>query len=105
NDEVGIMLHASRSDMVRGAINAVSPHPVTNLDFTAALARAVHRPAIFPVPRVALRIAFGEFCDILIASQRAIPRVAEESGYKFEYSDIDGALNDVIGSTARTSAA
>lgn len=105
NDEAGIMLHASRSDLVRGPINAVSPSPVTNLDFTTALAHAVHRPAILPVPRIALRVAFGELSEILIASQRVLPRVAEESGYKFEYSDLGSALNDLIHSTARTSAA
>jgi uncharacterized protein (TIGR01777 family) len=105
DDLAGILLHASRSDAVGGPINAVSPQPVTNLDFTTALAHTVHRPALVPVPRLALRIAFGEFSDILIASQRVLPRVAEGSGYKFEYSELGGALNDLIASTARPSAA
>ena len=104
-DVAGIMLHASRNDGIHGPMNAVAPHPVTNVDFTWALAHAVHRPALLPVPPVALRLAFGELSDILIASQRVFPRVAEHTGYAFEHSDLDGALDDVMTSMARSSAA
>jgi len=95
-DMVGLLLHASRNEGIRGPMNGVAPRPVTNADFTRALAHAVHRPAILPMPRVALRLAFGEVSDILIASQKVLPRVAEQSGYAFEHPDLAGALDDVI---------
>jgi uncharacterized protein (TIGR01777 family) len=98
NDMVGLMLHASRNDAIRGPMNAVAPRPVTNLDFTSALAHAVHRPAMLPMPRIALRLALGEVSDILLASERVLPRVAEHSGYVFEHPDLAGALDDVIAS-------
>ena len=82
------MLHASRNDAIRGPMNAVVPRPVTNRDFTRALAHAVHGPALLPMPRVALRLALGEVSDILIASQRVFPRVAEHSSYVLEHSDL-----------------
>ncbi len=104
-DLAGMMLHASRNDSIRGPMNAVAPHPVINVDFTSALAHAVHRPALLPMPRIALRLALGESSDILIASQRVFPRVAEQSGYGFEHPDLAGALDDVMGSMARSSTA
>ena len=103
-DLVGVMLHASRDDSIRGPINGVAPHPVTNVDFTRALANAVHRPALLPVPRIALRLALGEVSDILLASQRVFPKVAEQSGYVFEHPDLAGALDDVMTSSQSSSA-
>jgi uncharacterized protein (TIGR01777 family) len=104
-DVAGIMLHASRDDEIHGPMNAVAPHPVTNLYFTRALARAVHRPAVLPVPGAALRIALGEFSDILLASQRVLPRVAEDSRYFFTHSELGSAMDDVTTSLARRTAA
>ncbi len=69
-------------------MNGVAPGLVTNADFTRALGRAVHRPAILPMPRAALRLALGEVSDILIASQKVLPKVAEQSGYVFEHPDL-----------------
>jgi len=99
NDMIGLLLHASRNDTIRGPMNAVSPRSVTNLDFTKALAHAVHRPALLPMPRIALRLALGEVSDILTASARVLPRVAENSGYVFEHPDLAGALDDVTSSS------
>jgi uncharacterized protein len=104
-DLAGMMLHASRNDAIRGPMNAVAPHPVINVDFTRALAQAVHRPALLPMPRIALRLALGEASDILIASQRVLPRVAEQSGYVFEHRELAGALDDVMTSRAQSSTA
>jgi uncharacterized protein (TIGR01777 family) len=103
-DVVGVLLHASRSASIGGPINAVSPHPVTNADFTRALGRAVHRPAFLPVPKAALRIAFGELSEILMASQRVLPRVAERTGYTFTHTELDGALSAVMAAPHRTAA-
>lgn len=98
-DMAGLMLHASRNEAIRGPMNAVAPRPVTNIDFTSALAHAVHRPAMLPMPRIALRLALGEVSDILLASARVLPRVAEHSGYVFEHPDLAGALDDVLASS------
>ncbi len=98
DDEVGILLHAMTDDRIKGAINAVGPTPVTNAEFTRALAHALGRPAFLPVPKAALRLAFGEMSEVLMASQRVLPRVAGGTGYAFKYPDIGGALAAVLGS-------
>lgn len=96
DDVAGMLLHAARNNEVHGAMNAVSPNPVRNSDFTRALAHALHRPAILPVPAFALRIAFGEMSEILTGSQRALPRVAERSGYVFKQPELAPALRAVL---------
>jgi uncharacterized protein (TIGR01777 family) len=79
-----------------GAMNGVAPQPLRNRDFTKALAGALHRPAIFPVPALALRILFGEMSEILLASQRVAPRAAENAGYPFRFPELAGALADAL---------
>jgi uncharacterized protein len=103
DDLVGILLHAAHSEDLRGAVNAVGPGPVTNLQFTRALAAALHRPAIFPVPRFALRLMFGELASELLASQRAVPSVAEKTGFRFQYSTVEQALGAAIAGEPRGS--
>jgi uncharacterized protein len=98
DDLVGLLLHAAANDGVRGAMNAVAPQPVSNRDFTRALARAVHRPALLPVPAVALRLLLGEMSEVLTASARVLPRLAERTGYVFRYPDLDAALAALAGS-------
>lgn len=80
-----------------GAVNATAPNPVTNADFTRELADAVHRPAIFPVPRLALNLLFGEMASIIYASQRVLPEAASQAGFQFRYSSIRTALNEILG--------
>jgi uncharacterized protein (TIGR01777 family) len=81
-----------------GAVNLTSPQPVTNMEFTHALARRLHRPAILPAPAFALRLALGRMADeALLASTRAIPRLLLDAGFQFAHPSIDGALDDVIG--------
>ncbi len=96
DDVVGLLRHAALSDGVRGAIAVVGPAPVQNADFTRALGRAVHRPAILPVPRFALKLALGELGDVVFQSQRVMPRVARESGYTFRHPTLDEALSDAL---------
>ncbi len=96
DDVVGILLHAAQHSDVRGPVNTVSPAPVTNSDFTQALARVLHRPAIFPVPALALRLAVGGFSEVLLGSQRVVPRVAEQKRYVFQYADLERALTAAI---------
>ncbi|MBS1842166.1 MAG: TIGR01777 family oxidoreductase [Acidobacteria bacterium] len=83
---------------ISGPVNVVSPQPVTNAEFTKMLASAVHRPAIFPVPPIALRLALGrEMADaLLMASQRVVPGKLKALGYAFRYSSLDSALNFLL---------
>ena len=82
---------------VRGAINIVSPQPVQNFEFTKILSRAVHRPALFPAPAFALRLALGEMADaLLLSSQRVAPQALEKLGYRFLYSELPVALKHLL---------
>ena len=81
-------------------MNSVAPNPVRNSEFTRALGRQLHRPAFLPAPYFGLRLAFGEFAQVLFASQRVIPRVALESGFTFQYPDITAALREIIAPAA-----
>jgi hypothetical protein len=82
---------------LEGPINATAPHPVTNATFTRALAHALHRPALIPAPRVALRIALGEVADSLTTGQRAVPSRPLEAGYHFRYPEIEIAMRGLFG--------
>jgi len=95
-DLVSLIAFALESD-VSGPINAAAPNPVTNAEFTRALARAVHRPAIFPVPKLALRAVFGEMAEMVLASQRVVPEAALRAGFAFRFPELGPALGDLIG--------
>jgi NAD dependent epimerase/dehydratase family enzyme len=84
-------------DDLEGPVNLTAPHPVTNSDFTKAVAKAVHRPAILSVPPIALSIALGQFADEgALVSQRVVPRKLTETGFTFEHPDLDSALTAVL---------
>ncbi|HET7589043.1 MAG TPA: TIGR01777 family oxidoreductase [Solirubrobacterales bacterium] len=96
-DEVGILLWALDDEHVDGVVNASSPNPVTNKDFSKALGRAVNRPAIAPVPGFVLDLKFGrEFGRVLRGGQRVIPKRTRELGYVFKHPDLDEALRDLL---------
>jgi hypothetical protein len=82
---------------VEGPVNVTAPHPVTNGEFSRALGRALHRPALLPTPRFALRIALGELADAVLASQRALPGRPLANGYHFRYPEIDIAFRGIFG--------
>ena len=96
-DLARLYLHAAETESIRGAMNAVAPHPVRNSEFTKALARQLHRPAFMPAPYFGLRLLFGEFAKVLFASQRVIPRVALDTGFVFQYPEIVAALREILG--------
>ncbi|HYM11550.1 MAG TPA: TIGR01777 family oxidoreductase [Bryobacterales bacterium] len=98
DDLAGLYLHAAEKPGIDGPMNGVAPAPVTNAEFTKTLAAVLHRPAIFPVPAFALRLALGEFAGVLLASQRVAPRVAESTGYRFRYTALADALRSATGS-------
>jgi uncharacterized protein (TIGR01777 family) len=79
-----------------GPVNGVAPNPVTNADFTGALAAAVHRPAMFPVPALALKLMFGEMAEVLLSSQRVLPKAAEAAGFRFQFNSLEAALAELL---------
>ncbi len=92
-DLIGVYLHALQGD-VSGPVNAVAPGAVRNRDFTRVLGRALHRPAVIPVPAFALRLAFGEMADeAILASTRVVPVALEKSGYQFQFPELRPALS------------
>ncbi len=95
-DAVGILRFAIENATVRGAINVVSPQPLQNEKFTRVLAKAMHRPALFPAPAFALRLALGEMANaLLLSSQRVAPRLLEKLGYRFLHPDLSAALKSL----------
>ena len=96
DDLIALIAFLMKESTVRGVFNATSPYPVTNREFTRALAEAVHRPAILPVPAFALRFVFGEMASVLLASQRAVPDAAQRAGFVFENPDIFAALAQIV---------
>ncbi len=83
---------------ISGALNVVSPQPVTNAEFTSELARGLHRPAIVPAPKFGLRLALGrEMADaLLLASQRVVPKKLQDIGYVFRHPSLSSALNAIL---------
>jgi uncharacterized protein (TIGR01777 family) len=97
-DQVAALRLLIDRDDLEGPVNVTAPHPVTNADYTKAVGKAVHRPAVLPVPSVALRLALGQFADEgALVSQRVVPRRLTEAGFTFEYPDVDSALRGVCG--------
>jgi uncharacterized protein (TIGR01777 family) len=97
DDTIGLIEFAISSDKLRGPANGTAPNPVTNEEFTRDLAHALHRPAIFPVPKFALHLLYGDMAQIVYASQRAIPEAALEAGYKFRFPTLEPALLEILG--------
>ena len=87
-DAVNLILFALNFAAIQGAVNATAPHPVTNCEFTRRLAATLHRPAIFPVPAFALKLALGEMSEMVLASQRVLPTVAKSAGFRFQYPEL-----------------
>ena len=96
DDVVGAILFALEQNYIEGAINLTAPNPVRNSDFSGALGRALGRPALMPVPPVALKLALGEGASVLLASQRILPTRTLEFGYRFKFTEIDEALQDLV---------
>jgi uncharacterized protein (TIGR01777 family) len=97
DDVVGLYIAALDGDAWDGPVNATAPEPVTNRVFSKALGRALHRPAIAPVPGLAVRTLYGEMAEIVTTGQRVVPRRAQELGYVFEHPDLDEALRSALG--------
>lgn len=102
DDLVLLIHHAMTEEVVSGAINAVSPRPATNREFTRALAGVLGRPALFPVPAPILRLAFGEMAEeTVLTSQRIEPQRAIATGYRFRFPDLEDALRHLLGKSSK----
>lgn len=97
DDAVAGLLFCLDQDQVEGPTNLTAPHPVTNAEFSRALGRALHRPAVLPVPGLALRLLYGEMAQIVTTGQRALPARLRRSGFEFRQPDLETALQDVLG--------
>ncbi len=94
HDEVKALTHLLNSD-IEGAVNLTSPNPVTNQEFTGTLARALHRPALFPVPGFILKAALGGFSTEILGSKKVVPAKLLESGFVFDYPHLTRALEEL----------
>lgn len=101
DDVVGLFRHVLENPEIRGPVNAVAPEPVRNAEFTRAFARILGRPAPFPVPAAALRLAVGEMSAIMTSSQRVEPAVARSTGYEFRHPSAAEALGAACATNER----
>lgn len=95
-DIARLILFAIENSAVSGALNACAPNSVRNQEFTRALAEALHRPAIFPVPKFALQKLLGEFSHELLDNKRIVPKRALDAGFQFQFPTIESALADLL---------
>ena len=102
DDVLGAIHHALTADQLRGPVNAVSPNPVTNREFTTVLGRVLGRPTMLPAPAFMLRLLFGEFADEgLLSSAQVLPGALSETGYAFRYPVLDAALAHLLKESAQ----
>ncbi|MDE1915599.1 MAG: TIGR01777 family oxidoreductase [Sphingomonadales bacterium] len=102
DDMVRLIIHTIATPGVKGPLNATAPEPVTNRHLTQALARALHRPALIPIPAWPLRLVLGDFAqELLLSGQRVLPQLALRSGFRFRYVTIETALAEMIGSSGQ----
>jgi len=96
DDLIGMYLAALDAPGFAGPINACTPTPVTNKDFSKALGKALHRPAAAPIPGFTIKLMFGEMSQIVLTGVRMLPGRAAELGYEFQHPDLDEALRDTL---------
>lgn len=95
-DLVALLRWLADTPQAGGAYNATAPKPVTNADFARALGRALHRPALLPMPATALRLMFGEMAELLLTGQKVLPERAHAAGFMFRHATLDAALADLL---------
>ncbi len=96
HDEVEIIARALDDDRYQGPINATAPNPIINREFGRALGRALHRPAVMPLPGFVLKAVMGEASGVLLGGQRAVPERLLTLGFPFAFANIDEALGDIV---------
>jgi uncharacterized protein (TIGR01777 family) len=96
DDLCRLIVQILANENVSGPVNATAPQPVRQKEFAQVLGRVLRRPAFLPTPAFALKIALGGFADGILASQRALPRRAQEMGYRFQFEELEGALREIL---------
>lgn len=96
DDMVRILVFLLERDDLSGPFNASAPNPVTNAEFTQALANQLHRPAVLPAPAIALKLAFGEMSRLLLTGAKMLPKRLDEAGFEFEYPELRHALAEIL---------
>lgn len=96
DDLVAALLFCADNSDVTGSVNATAPRPVDNAELSKALGKALHRPAVLPVPAFALKLLYGAMSEIITTGQRAVPKKLEEAGFGFGQPEIEPALRDVL---------
>jgi uncharacterized protein (TIGR01777 family) len=96
DDIVGGLLRCLDDGAVSGPVNLTAPHPVTNAEMSRALGHVLSRPAVLPVPGLAVKLLYGEMAQIVTGGQRALPARLNELGYAFRHTEIEAALADVL---------
>ena len=97
DDVLAAIRHALQTETLDGPVNAVAPQPVTNAEFTSTLGRVLRRPTVMPLPAFFARLAFGEMADaLLLSSTRVQPARLEETGFTFQYPELEAALRHVL---------
>jgi uncharacterized protein (TIGR01777 family) len=99
DDVVGALVHCLDTGSAAGPLNVTAPTPVTNADLSRALGHALNRPAMLPVPGLAVKVLYGEMAEMVTGGQRAIPARLQELGYHFEHPALEPALRDVLGAS------
>ena len=97
DDVVGGLIRCIDDPQLSGPVNLTAPTPVTNRELSHALGHVLHRPAVFPVPALAVQLLYGEMSSVVTTGQRVIPRRLTDAGYTFEHPELEGALRDVLG--------
>ncbi len=100
-DVTALLLFLLENNACVGAHNATAPNPVTMKELAKALGRALHRPAVMPVPAFALRLALGEGASAVLTGQKVLPARAAAAGFQFRFGDVDAALTDILGVSRR----
>lgn len=96
DDVAGALHHCASDPEASGPVNLTAPAPATNAELSQALGRVLHRPAVLPVPGVALRLLYGEMASIVLTGQRVVPARLAELGYAFRHAELEPALRDVL---------
>jgi uncharacterized protein len=97
DDVAGAMAFALDTEAASGPLNLTAPDPATNRELSRTLGRVLHRPAIAPVPALAVKLLYGEMAMIVTTGQRAVPARLTELGYAFRHRELEGALREATG--------
>jgi len=97
HDHIEVINFALENENIRGAVNSVSPHPVTNQEFTAIMGEVLYRPTFIPLPEFAVHLAFGEMGEaLLLDSTKVIPKRLMDAGFKFKFPDLKKAIENAV---------